>query len=96
MTTIATKFAAVALAAATLATASVATTTQAEARGGAFVAGLIGGTILGGVAAAHAYPYYYQPRVVYAPAPAYYAAPACQKVWVRDAYGNAYKQKVCN
>lgn len=93
--TFAKKFLAVAVAGATLATASVVTTTQAEARGGAFVAGLVGGAIIGGAVAAHAYrPYYYAPGYYYAPAPVY-VAPRCKKVWVNDGYGRMVKVRAC-
>lgn len=87
-------FAAAAVAALTLAGASIATSSQAEARGGAFVAGLIGGAVVGAALTAPAYAY--GPTYYVAPAPAPVYVPSCHKVFVTDAWGNVYKQKVCD
>ena len=75
-------------AAATLGLAAIAAPQQAEARGGALAAGIIGGLAVGaivGSAAAHG-PYYYGygGPAYYGPAPVYYG-PHCywthQRVW---------------
>ncbi|HEX5508012.1 MAG TPA: hypothetical protein VFX37_05865 [Pseudolabrys sp.] len=84
--------------AATLAVAAVAVPQQAEARGGALAAGIIGGLAAGaiiGSAAAHG-PYY--GPAYYGPAPAYYG-PACY--WTRERIWNGWgwhwrRVRVCN
>ncbi len=79
--TIKTQFAA-ALTALTLAAAVTLPSTQAEARGGAIAAGLIGGAILGAAVASHAYA---------GPGPGYYYGPAPRRChWVAryDSWGN--------
>jgi hypothetical protein len=86
-------------AAATLGLAAIAAPQQAEARGGALAAGIIGGLAVGaivGSAAAHG-PYYGGPAY-YGPAPVYYG-PRCywtrQRVWT--GYGwNWGRVRVCN
>jgi len=87
-------------AAATLGLAAIAAPQQAEARGGALAAGIIGGLAVGaivGSAAAHG-PYYYGGPAYYGPAPVYYG-PRCywthQRVWT--GYGwNWGRVRVCD
>jgi hypothetical protein len=93
------------VAALVLGAVAVGTTKPASANdGGAFIAGLVGGAILGGVAAQAQQPrqhrgqvyYYDQPRFVSPPPVVYYERPVrCRRVIVEDDYGNEYVRRVC-
>jgi len=85
--------------AATLAIAAVAVPQQAEARGGALAAGIIGGLAAGAIiGSAAAQGPYYGPAY-YGPGPAYYYGPSCywthRRFW--DGWGwRVRRVRVCN
>jgi hypothetical protein len=86
------------LAIATIAGASMATTTSAEAKNhrGAFVAGAVGGLLVGGLLANQAYGYH---RDYYETAPVTYYEPTCfwKKVRVETYYGWKWKKvQICD